>query len=298
MEQWSLAASVFRKKKYEVSSLGRIRSMDKISVLDGHLIPGQIIKQHLTKEGYYVVSMNGYTHRVSRIVAKVFISNPENKPFVNHINGIKTDNRAENLEWCTHQENVDHCVITGLLPSKLSRQDTFFIRNNYANMGSDVLSKKFGLTKSYIVSVALGRSRKQFGGVRQSKSNWTGDAPKPIIEYDLQGNEISRWESASKLSKTNKLLLPRIREVLTGERPTHKGRVYKYEDPELAAKYERRPKSPNIYQYDSAGNKVGEFFGVMDAHRKTGISKYLIADVLYGKQRTTHGFVFKYATIQ
>lgn len=100
------------KGAYFISNLGRV--MSKVKVIKGRLYPAIIFKQQ-DKEGYRKVPLsinklrkNIYVHR---LVAQAFIPNPKNKPQVNHINGIRNDNRVENLEWVTGDENYLHSVL-------------------------------------------------------------------------------------------------------------------------------------------------------------------------------------------
>lgn len=81
-----------------------------------------------------------------RLVAKSFIPNPENKPYVNHKNGDKHDNSVKNLEWCTKSENEKHAWRMGLKYDtgtkgelhgmhKLSRKDVEYIRERHKRNG-------------------------------------------------------------------------------------------------------------------------------------------------------------------
>lgn len=88
-----------------VSSLGRLRRNYKHG--KEHLIKGR-----LNTHGYRVTTLyaNGKHQQFHRLVAITFIPNPEGKPFIDHINGNRDDNRVENLRWCTNKENMNYSL--------------------------------------------------------------------------------------------------------------------------------------------------------------------------------------------
>lgn len=109
---------------YQVSNLGRVKS-----IIGRKGFPaGYIAKNSVGNNGYPRVALSIYGeskfYSVHRLVATAFIPNPDSKPQVNHKNGIKTDNRVENLEWVTSQENCVHAYRTGLHIIKPISEDT------------------------------------------------------------------------------------------------------------------------------------------------------------------------------
>ena len=101
---------------YQVSNFGNILSIKKYSSLYSDKERRcKILKPRINKSGYLQVCFCNKTHLVHRLVASAFIENKNKKPQVNHINGIKTDNKLENLEWMTNSENVCHAYKNNLI---------------------------------------------------------------------------------------------------------------------------------------------------------------------------------------
>lgn len=141
---------------YKASSEGRIRGPK-----------GGILKTFVNCRGYNQVKAAGKTTVEHRIVALAFCENPQGKPFVNHINGTKTDNRAENLEWVTKSENQIHAIQTGLRTYKAESYPWFVcteeVRQKIASLRSQGVKVKeiapmVGLTWGHVYKILGGRA--------------------------------------------------------------------------------------------------------------------------------------------
>lgn len=112
---------------YEVSNMGRVRSLDRtVYFKDGkrsRTYKGQILR-YKYHHGYQMVNLlrnkEINTVYIHRLVIETFLPTVEGKTWCNHKNGIKSDNRVENLEWCTSSENKIHADATGLHKNNVS----------------------------------------------------------------------------------------------------------------------------------------------------------------------------------
>lgn len=166
MEEWR---SINGFDHYIVSNMGNVKN-----VITGNIIGKKTSNKYQYKRIKLSQDGKKLFIDVHRLVAETFIPNPEKLEVVNHINGDKSDNRVENLEWCTRSYNQLHAYKTGLQKvrtgeqvgsSKLTKENVQYIKSHYKKYDKEfnayALARKFGVTNSTIFKCLKGENWKE-----------------------------------------------------------------------------------------------------------------------------------------
>ena len=154
------------KDLYQVSNLGRIRRRDTLKVLK----PLTLTKGYKGVRLYYE-NTKAITKKIHRLVAKYFLDNSLNLPQVNHKDGNKSNNRVENLEWCSNDYNMNHAVTSSLIlkgedraSSKISEASIPYIQDLIKNgFTLKQISLVYNVGKQAIVAIVGNKTYKHLG---------------------------------------------------------------------------------------------------------------------------------------
>lgn len=128
--------------KYEISTFGRVKSLSDKNGKKRELI----LKPRIGKQGYLYLNLwensKGRAKKIHRLVAETFLEKPENAQCVNHKNCVKTDNRVENLEWCSFSYNAKHASQNGRLRNQCGKDNAMFGKHGKNNPCSKALLQK------------------------------------------------------------------------------------------------------------------------------------------------------------
>lgn len=231
--------------RYQVSNMGRVRGLNRWSLDEKpHFIKGKILKNNLNRnKGYYHVSLSdghrNYTHyEVHRLVALHFVEGYKPGLVVNHKNEIKTDNRSENLEWCTYQYNLNYSDVVAWKRRTVYKYD---LEGNFIAKYKCLADaeKEMGLASCRLVHGVYESKIGYSHGYRWSfhplsKEEWSEFLNKykskfrRIAQYDLNGNYIGKYESLKEAAEKYGVSQSAIYSCCNNKSKTSAGYKWKY----------------------------------------------------------------------
>jgi hypothetical protein len=281
-EQWKEIKDY--ENMFMVSDQGRILNLTtmKIKELKPHKHHGYV-RAMLCKNGVKT------QYPVHVLVARAFLNNPENKPQVNHIDGVKHNNKLSNLEWATPSENISHAIKTGLL--KINTTKT----NASQHKIKGEIWKVFQLNTNYLVS--------NKGRVKNATTNkiLKGSVTNGYLHVHLSGEHKKSYNVHQLVALTflpqieGKPLINHKNGIKTNNNLKNLEWVSGTENNVHAFKTGLfKPKTRKVGQYDLNGNLIKEWNKMSDASEAVGIDSSKICAVCRGERKTTKGFIWKY----
>ncbi len=229
---------------------GNVKSLNR-KVFNGRVYYtklGQKLKVYPDKDGYFCLHLaknkKQSIKKVHRLVAQTFIGNPENKPQVNHKNGIKTDNRVENLEWVTGSENMRHAYVTGLMTSEkpvlqIDRKSKKII-NKFKSMNE--AERETGILETHISQCCNGKVKTTKGYIWRYNTGMDTSLDdlkindyykKEVFQIDKESKEIiKQFDSMKEAEKQTGILKSNISNCCKHRQKTAGGYIWKYAEDE------------------------------------------------------------------
>lgn len=287
------------------------------------------VKRYLRKDGYFQVLLSDKNGKkkfqlLHRLLAIAFIDNPENLPYINHKDGIKTNIDIPNLEWCTASENQLHAYRTGLKKCAITRKtleaslpsivrpvlqyDTDgHLLNRWASIAE--ASREVGLTASQICASCLRRIHTSGGYIwcyedeenaieKSLKARSFGYGKKHVFQFSMNGEFIREWESAEEVFKELGFKTSSISLACSGKIQQAYGFFWS-RSRTLPEKNLSKIKKKNrsVLQFSVEGNLIKQWSSINDAAFSLKIDNSSISKACRGKSKTAGGYIWKYETI-
>lgn len=220
---------------YEVSNWGRIKSLPKTVTRKGicYNLNEKILKPQPSGNGYLKIFLHNNKYKkqffVHRIVSEAFIPNPGNKPFIDHINTIRDDNRIENLRWCTQKENCNNPISLSKMSESSMKVDRIKVNKVLQEKNSSVASKK-------------------------------------VYQYDINGNFIRAFNSVIEAAKYIGVKTKSLTVECNRRQHYYLGYLWYYKKYDKVPKY--IPRKKKIAQYTKEGDFVKLWDSISDASKE------------------------------
>ena len=187
---------------YKVSNYGRVLSLAKTTIRGRKY--DKILSASKKDNGYYTVSINGNNEYVHRLVAKAFIDNPNNLNEINHKDEDKSNNRVDNLEWCSLEYNINYGTSTRRRSIKMGKRIyAYSLKGEFLATYFSIreAERVTGVKKQSIMPVIdKNKTAGEMFWRTYMSDNIEAKAPKNhklhIVQYDMQSKKIASYSSA------------------------------------------------------------------------------------------------------